>query len=112
VTEPTPQQERTLGGELRRLRKERGLSQKAAGDLLGVSVAYVSQVELGHKWLGQDQLRRYVEALGVPGEFPPLFQMGLLEEGRFVVDLTALPTDEDRKRVVEACWPVAKAGRA
>lgn len=54
----------TLGENLRRLRKERGLSQMKLRDLAGVSQQAISEIETGHRDPYQSTLVKLAEALG------------------------------------------------
>ncbi len=58
----------TLGQRLRRLRKERGLSQRDLARA-GVSYAYVSRIEKGTRQPSVKVLRRLARALGVSAEY-------------------------------------------
>jgi transcriptional regulator with XRE-family HTH domain len=55
-----------LGGELRGLRRSRGLTLAALGAKLGRSVGYLSEVERGLTIIAVDDLRRVARLLGVP----------------------------------------------
>lgn len=55
-----------LGRNIRRLRKERGLSQEALGDEAGIDRTYVSGVERGVRNPTITVLERFARALGVP----------------------------------------------
>lgn len=58
-----------LGREVRRLRKERGLSQEALADLAGLHTNYVGGIERGERNVGVRALFRLARGLGVePGE--------------------------------------------
>jgi transcriptional regulator with XRE-family HTH domain len=56
---------RTLGENVRRLRRERRLSQHALGDLAGVSMQYVGLVESGRANPRSTTLGALASALGV-----------------------------------------------
>jgi len=69
--------EETIGERIRRLRLERGLSQRAlAGP--GVTYAYISRVELGQRSPSMKALRVLARSLGVSAEY--------LETGRELAD--------------------------
>lgn len=58
-----------FGEELRRLRKEKGLSQKSLADAAGVSQTFIAALETGTRpGLGADVLFRLCHVLGVPCE--------------------------------------------
>lgn len=61
TTTPAP----GLGETVRRLRRERNLSQPQLADKLGVSVAMISQIELGKSMPGVPAFIALAEALGV-----------------------------------------------
>ena len=55
----------TLGGNVRRLRRARGLTQKELAAQIGLSLASISRIEEGKKGVSLDVLRRLVEFFGV-----------------------------------------------
>jgi transcriptional regulator with XRE-family HTH domain len=57
--------QKTLGRNLREYRKERGLSQEAFADVLGVHRTYVGGLERGERNVSLKALERYAERLGV-----------------------------------------------
>jgi len=57
--------QRALGQNLREYRKERGLSQEAFADVLGVHRTYVGGLERGERNVSLKALERYAERLGV-----------------------------------------------
>lgn len=56
---------RTLGLNVRRIRKERGLSQEVLADEVGLAVTYVGQIERGSRNPTLDVVERLAKALGV-----------------------------------------------
>jgi len=54
---------RRLGGELRRARKARGLTQRQLAERLGTDAPYLSRLEHGEKNLTIAQLARIADAL-------------------------------------------------
>lgn len=56
---------RTLGLNIRRYRKERGLSQEALADAVGLAVTYVGQIERGLRNPTLDIVERLAKALNV-----------------------------------------------
>jgi transcriptional regulator with XRE-family HTH domain len=56
---------RTLGLNIRRVRKERALSQEALADEVGLAVTYVGQIERGQRNPTLDVVERFAKALGV-----------------------------------------------
>jgi len=68
----------SIGGRLRALRQQRGLSQGDLERASGLARSYISRVEHGHTVPSLETLERFAEALGVPlyrlfyeGESPP-----------------------------------------
>lgn len=57
--------QRTLGRNLRRYREERGYSQEAFADVLGVHRTYMGGVERGERNLTLKSVERIAETLGV-----------------------------------------------
>jgi len=56
---------RILGTNVRRFRKERGLSQEALADEVGLAVTYVGQIERGARNPTLDVVERFAKVLGV-----------------------------------------------
>jgi transcriptional regulator with XRE-family HTH domain len=78
----------TIGARLKRLRRERGLSQRELSDP-GVSYAYISRIEAGARTPSVKALRMLARKLGVTVEY--------LETGRDLRD-----TDERELRIADA----------
>ena len=57
--------QKTVGRNLRRIREERGLSQEAFADVLGVHRTYMGGVERGERNLTLKSLERVAERVGV-----------------------------------------------
>ena len=55
----------TIGERLQKIRKDKGLSQKAVADVLGVSVQTVSVYENGKRTPKPETVQRFADALGV-----------------------------------------------
>jgi transcriptional regulator with XRE-family HTH domain len=55
-----------FGRNVRRVRKERGLSQEVLADEVGLAVTYVGQIERGQRNPTLDVVERFAEVLGVP----------------------------------------------
>lgn len=56
---------RTLGVNVRRYRKDRGLSQEALADEVQLAVTYVGQIERGLRNPTLDVVERFAKVLGV-----------------------------------------------
>jgi transcriptional regulator with XRE-family HTH domain len=56
---------RALGDNVRRYRKERGLSQEALADEVELAVTYVGQIERGLRNPTLDVVERFAKVLGV-----------------------------------------------
>lgn len=65
VPPPLMRLARILGLNIRRVRKERGLSQEALADEVGLAVTYVGQIERGQRNPTLDVIERFAKALGV-----------------------------------------------
>ena len=55
----------TVGENIRRIRKERGLTIKQLGDMVGVSESYIRAYEYGRRNPKESSLKRLAEALNV-----------------------------------------------
>lgn len=55
----------TIGESIKKIRAEKGMTQKQLGDLLGVSMQTVSSYEAGKRRPKMETLARFAEALGV-----------------------------------------------
>lgn len=84
-----------FGAAVRKIRKERGLTQKAMAKALGVSPAYLSALENGKKGRpGFDFLQRVAGYLNIIwDEADDLFRVAALSHPRVVVDTSGLPAD-------------------
>ena len=54
-----------LNENIKRLRKEKGLTQKGLAEKIGVSTAFISQVENGISKPSDDNLKKIADVLGV-----------------------------------------------
>ena len=66
MLQQTPSERRTLGADLRALRKARGLTLAAVAERLGRSVGWLSQVERDLSEPSISDLRQVAQVLGVP----------------------------------------------
>jgi transcriptional regulator with XRE-family HTH domain len=84
-----------FGDAVRKIRKERGLTQKAMARALGVSPAYLSALENGKKGRpGFDFLQRVAGYLNIIwDEADDLFRVAALSHPRVVVDTSSLPAE-------------------
>lgn len=84
-----------FGLAIRKMRKERGLTQKAMAKALGVSPAYLSALENGKKGRpGFDFLQRAAGYLNIIwDEADDLFRVAALSHPRVVVDTSGLPAE-------------------
>jgi transcriptional regulator with XRE-family HTH domain len=81
-----------FGAEVRRIRKERGITQKEMARALGVSPAYLSALESGRRGRpGFDFLQRVAGFLNIIwDEADDLFRVAALSHPRVVVDTAGL----------------------
>ena len=61
----------TIGNNIKRIRTQKGMTQKQLGDLLGISVQTVSAYESGRRRPKMESIERFAGALGV--QFSALF---------------------------------------
>jgi transcriptional regulator with XRE-family HTH domain len=84
-----------FGAAVRQIRKERGLTQKAMANALGVSPAYLSALENGKRGRpGFDFLQRVAGYLNIIwDEADDLFRVAAISHPRVVVDTAGLPPE-------------------
>jgi len=84
-----------FGAAVRKIRKERGITQKAMAAALGVSPAYLSALESGKRGKpGFDFLQRVAGYLHIIwDEADDLFRVAAISHPRVVVDTSGLPPE-------------------
>jgi transcriptional regulator with XRE-family HTH domain len=84
-----------FGEAVRKIRKERGITQKAMAEALGVSAAYLSALESGKRGRpGFDFLQRVAGYLHIIwDEADDLFRVAAISHPRVVVDTAGLPAE-------------------
>lgn len=84
-----------FGAAVRKIRKERGITQKAMARALGVSPAYLSALESGKRGKpGFDFLQRVAGYLHIIwDEADDLFRVAAISHPRVVVDTSGLPPE-------------------
>jgi transcriptional regulator with XRE-family HTH domain len=84
-----------FGAAVRKIRKERGITQKAMAKALGVSPAYLSALESGKRGKpGFDFLQRVAGYLHIIwDEADDLFRVAAISHPRVVVDTSGLPPE-------------------
>jgi transcriptional regulator with XRE-family HTH domain len=84
-----------FGEAVRRIRRERGITQKAMARALNVSPAYLSALESGKRGKpGFDFLQRVAGYLNIIwDEADDLFRVAAISHPRVVVDTSGLPAD-------------------
>jgi len=84
-----------FGEAVRKIRKERGITQKAMAKALGVSPAYLSALESGKRGRpGFDFLQRVAGYLHIIwDEADDLFRVAAISHPRVVVDTAGLPAE-------------------
>lgn len=84
-----------FGAAVRKIRKERGITQKSMAKALGVSPAYLSALESGKRGKpGFDFLQRVAGYLHIIwDEADDLFRIAAISHPRVVVDTSGLPPD-------------------
>jgi transcriptional regulator with XRE-family HTH domain len=63
ITDDAARDHRILGRALRQLRDRAGVTQTELADRAGIGVAYVSQIENGHRGVGWHTVTRILRAL-------------------------------------------------
>ena len=81
-----------IGERIKKVRQEKGLSQKALGQLLGVSQQHIAQYETGKRKPKYDTLKKIIHALDVP-----LFD--IVGEDELEIMVTAQMQEEIRQEV-------------
>lgn len=84
-----------FGEAVRRLRAERGVSQKQMADAIGVSAAYLSALEHGHRGKPSfDFLQRVAGYFHIIwDEAEELFEIANLSDPRVIIDTVGLPAE-------------------
>ena len=79
-----------LGEHLRELRKERGITQKQMADGIGISAAYLSALEHGHRGLPSfDMMQRIIGYLHIIwDDAENLEKIASLSDPRVIIDTT------------------------
>ena len=80
-----------LGRNVKRYRKQKGLSQEKLAEIIDVSVKHLSMIESGSAFLSADLLQYLSETLDIPVYL-------LFYEGPTILS----PSSEDRKKQIEA----------
>ena len=84
-----------FGQKIRQLRKERGLSQKQMASDLGVSPAYLSALEHGHRgrpsWAIVQNIISYFQLIWDDAE--EIEQLARLSDPKIMVDTSGLPAE-------------------
>ncbi|MCE9674899.1 helix-turn-helix domain-containing protein [Paraclostridium bifermentans] len=98
-----------IGANIKKFRKEKGLSQQELGNILGVSGAYIQQIESNKKNSSVKTLNKIALSLGVTiqeliaGEKQ---QVEIIEK-----DITQFSTDELLKEIVKRGFEITLKGR-
>lgn len=101
-----------LGERIRRLRKERNLSQDQLAELSGLHTNYVGQVERGEKNLTIETLKKVVDGLGVSLEelFRYLGPMKKKDAFGEIVELLAERPRQDQEMALRVLKAVLEWG--
>ena len=106
--------EETIGERLKRLRKERGLSQRDLSSP-GISYAYISRIEAGARVPSVKALRKIAGKLGVTVEYlevgaPTPTERGVADAGVDFESLTEAELAVIRARAAEGAREAARLG--
>ena len=82
-----------IGEQIKKVRQEKGLSQKALGQLLGVSQQHIAQYETGKRKPKYDTLKKIIHALNVP-------ILDIVDEDELEIIVTAQMRDDLRHEVI------------
>lgn len=99
-----------LGMALRAVRTDRGLTQRALADLMGVTPSAVSQAERGERSLSLETALRLSESLGMTidallhADRPPAYRVARVEPGRMERSGESVPVFEDPALRARVTW--------
>ena len=90
-----------LGERIKRLRKNRGLTQEQLSEMIGITPRNLSRIEVGESFVSADTLDKIIEALSVTAE--ELFAYENIKEPKeLLVDIyTALDEIKTNKQQLE-----------
>lgn len=55
-----------FGYNLKRLRKDKGISQMELAEIVGMTFNFISDIETGKKWVSPESIEKFSESLNVP----------------------------------------------
>ncbi len=93
----------TIGEQIKKIRQEKGLSQKKLGEILGVSQQMIGQYENPYSHLKLDTIKKIADALNI--DYTELVQSNLLDVADYSNDLDSSDLEYIREFVASDLVP-------
>ncbi|MCL3783353.1 helix-turn-helix transcriptional regulator [Roseburia hominis] len=100
----------TIGEQIKKIRQEKGLSQKKLGEILGVSQQMIGQYENPYSNLKLDTIKKIADALNI--DYTELVQSNLLDVADYSSDLDSSDLEYIREFVASDLVPYPEHEKA